>query len=200
MEHEGRYSLINFLLRGYESEQSGGIAGHNGIRQHVFDHNTAGADHRIFPNDDTGQHRGARANGGASLDDGWFHFPIRLSLELSYRIGGARVGVVDESHTVTDEHAVLDPYTFANERVAGYLAASSHAGVLLDFDEGADFCVVTNLATIQVDKAGKLNVVAKPDVGSNAQEVVVHARVTASIRFEGMAWFSSTASALFRMD
>src|SRR5215469_4465234 len=173
MEHEGRYSLINLFLCGYESEQSGWIAGHNGIGRHVFGHNAAGADHRIFANDDTGQHRGAGANGGASLDDSWFHFPIRFSLELSNRVGGARVGVVDESHTVTDEHAVLDPYTFTNERVAGNFAASSHAGVFLDFDEGADFCVITNLATIQVDKTGELDVVAKPDVGGNALEIAV---------------------------
>jgi hypothetical protein len=63
---------------------------------------------------------------------------------------------------------ILDPDTFADKSVAGNLAASSDARVLLDLDESADFSVVSDLATIQVDKPGKLDIVAKLDVRSDA--------------------------------
>jgi hypothetical protein len=72
------------------------------------------------------------------LDDGRFHLPVSLALELARPRGGARIGVVDERDAVADEDGVLDGDALADEGVRRDLAATSHRDVLLDLDEGPD--------------------------------------------------------------
>ena len=52
-----------------------------------------------------------------------FNFPIGLGLQGSFSGGGARIDVVDESNSVTDEDVILNHDAFADEGVAGDLAA-----------------------------------------------------------------------------
>src|SRR5260370_35129797 len=102
---------------------------------------------------------------------------------------------------MTYEHTVFDAYPLANKSVAGNLAAPSHTCVLLDFNEGADLCIVSYLATIEVDESGEFDIVAKPDVGGDAQEVAAHASATALIGLQGVFALSrTTASLLFLID
>src|SRR5260370_42232562 len=102
---------------------------------------------------------------------------------------------------MTYEHTVFDAYPLANKSVAGNLAAPSHTCVLLDFNEGADLCYVSCLGTIEVDESGEFDIVAKPDVGRDAQEVAADASATALIGLQGVfALSSNTASLLFLID
>jgi hypothetical protein len=49
---------------------------------------------------------------------------------------------------VSYEYGIFDQDTFTDKCVTRDFAAASHAGVLLDFNKRADFCVIPNLATI----------------------------------------------------
>ncbi|MGC2142339.1 MAG: hypothetical protein WA619_00845 [Candidatus Acidiferrum sp.] len=56
-----------------------------------------------------------------------------------------------------DEHVVLNGYTFTNESMRGNLTVTAYFGVLLNLDEGPDFRVIANLATIKIDEFGQSN-------------------------------------------
>ena len=57
-----------------------------------------------------------------------------------------------------DEDFVLDRHAFADEGMTRYLAPLADLGILLNLDEGPDFCVITDLATIEVDEFRELYV------------------------------------------
>jgi hypothetical protein len=61
---------------------------------------------------------------------------------------------------VTDKNNILNVDAFANERVAGNLAATAYTRIFLNLHKGANFRFVANLAPIQVDKLGKPHVLA----------------------------------------
>jgi hypothetical protein len=71
---------------------------------------------------------------------------------------GPRIAVVDEHHAVADEDVVLDRDAFADESVARDLAALADSCILLDFDERADLGFIADLATVQIDELGELDV------------------------------------------
>jgi hypothetical protein len=52
---------------------------------------------------------------------------------------------------MTNKHFILDRDALADEAVRRYLATRAYLFPLLDLDEGSDFALVTNGATIQVD-------------------------------------------------
>ena len=60
------------------------------------------------------------------------------------------ITVVDERHIVADEHLVLDRHSFANEGVAGDLAAVANPGALLNFHKGPDLHFVANFAAVEI--------------------------------------------------
>jgi len=59
---------------------------------------------------------------------------------------------------VADEYVVLDPYPFADKRVARDLAIVANRGVLLDLDESPDLRVIPDLAAIEIYEFRKFNV------------------------------------------
>jgi hypothetical protein len=65
---------------------------------------------------------------------------------------------------VANENVVFNGDAFADEGMARDLTIVPYGGVLLDFDEGADFDVVADGATVEVDELGKFDVLAKLDV------------------------------------
>ena len=92
--------------------------------------------------------------------------PVRFGQHFAVR-RRARAAVVDEHHTVADEHLVLDGHALADEGVRRNFAARAHAGVLLDFYKRPDLRVIADLAAVEVYKRGveNLNVAAEFDAG-----------------------------------
>ena len=56
---------------------------------------------------------------------------------------------------MTDENIVLNRDAFADKRMTGNLAAPSHFGVFLNFDERSNLRFITDLASVQVDEFGE---------------------------------------------
>jgi hypothetical protein len=65
---------------------------------------------------------------------------------------------------VPDKNIVLYSDTFADEGVTGDFAVFTDNGVLLDFNKSADFAIVTNRTTIEVNELRKLYVFAQRNV------------------------------------
>ena len=70
---------------------------------------------------------------------------------------------------MSDKDIVLDRDPFTDKRMARYFAPAADFGILLNLDEGPDFCLITDLATVEVDVLRKLYVVPHRDVRRNAQ-------------------------------
>ncbi len=68
---------------------------------------------------------------------------------LGHRTG---IAVVDECHAMADENAILNIDTFTDKRVTGDFAILSNSGVFLNFDEGANLCVIADFTAVEVDK------------------------------------------------
>jgi hypothetical protein len=65
--------------------------------------------------------------------------------------------IVDEHHTVSDKHFVLNGDAFAHERMRGNLALAANRRVLLDFDKRADPSPVADVAAVEIDEVGMMN-------------------------------------------
>ena len=82
----------------------------------------------------------------------------------------------------TDEDPFFECHPFANKSVTRNFAAIPDFGALLDFDKSADFYVVSNFTTIQVDKPMEANVSTQLDIRSNPLERLL--RKTHRVEFE----------------
>jgi len=112
----------------------------------------------------------ARADGGAALHERGFADPVLICGHGADSGGGSRAPVVDERHVVPDEHFVLDGDAFANEAVAGDLAAPADAGSFLYFDEGADLGLVADRAAVKVSEGVDGYAVSELDVVGDERE------------------------------
>src|SRR5262249_49299658 len=95
----------------------------------------SGADERALAHRQSREDGGVAADRYTRFDHGSNDPPVCVRLERSVLGDGARIGIVDEHHTVADEHAVLDGHSLADERVARYLAIGSDGGAFLNLDE-----------------------------------------------------------------
>ena len=143
------------------------------IGWNVLGHHATGADNGVFADRDVGQDGAPGADRSPFLHQRPLDLPVGFGLELAAGRGGARVGVVDEGHIVADEHVVFDIDTFAHEGVARNLAVLSDSRVLLDLYERADFRLVADFATIQIDELRKLHIVSESYARRDAQ-IIVH--------------------------
>jgi hypothetical protein len=73
---------------------------------------------------------------------------------------------------VPDEDFVLDCHAVTDERMARYLAPFADLGILLNLDEGPDFCVITDLAALEVDEFRELHVLPQLDIRRYAEMAV----------------------------
>src|SRR5882724_7168983 len=99
--------------------RSAGNAGDDGSCRDVSGHDRSGTDKRVLAD--------------CPADD-----PIAVRLKHALIGRGARVLVVREHHTVTDEDLVADLDSGTDERVTRDLATSADDGAALDLDERAD--------------------------------------------------------------
>ena len=113
------------------------------------------------------QQRGAGSDRGAALDDRTLAIPIGLRLKLAVGAGGAGIAIVDERHTVPDEHFGFNRDALADECVTANLATAANLRSLLDFNERPDLCSIADFAAVEVDKGENLYVAAKLNVSRN---------------------------------
>src|SRR5713101_8399026 len=128
----------------------GGIPGHNAVRRDVPGHHAPCADDGKLTDGDSTQQGGAGADGGAPFYQSRFANPLLLRFQLSIRVGGTGIKVVDESDVVPDKDLILQGYPFADKRVTGNFAPTANPNSFLDFDKGTDFDVIANLAAIKI--------------------------------------------------
>jgi hypothetical protein len=60
--------------------------------------------------------------------------------------------IVNKAHMMSDEALILDRNPLADKRMRADLAPGSHAGILLNFNEGANSGLFTNTAAVKVDQ------------------------------------------------
>src|ERR1035437_4795209 len=135
------------------SKDSGRISGNDAVRRHVLGHHTSRTYNCIFAHRNLGEYGRAGTDRGSLLDDCPLHGPVALGLERPLSARGTGIRVVDEHHAMTDENAVFDGHAFANERVAGDLAALSYFRVLLNLDKRADFRIIADFTTVQINES-----------------------------------------------
>jgi hypothetical protein len=124
-------------------------------------HNRARADHGTCTDPHAPEDHGARAEARAVLHRRAQHRPVGFGLQPASRRGRGPL-VVDEDHTVADEHTVADRDAIADERMALDLAARTDDRTALNLDEGADSRLLADAAAIQVGK--RVNEDLRPEV------------------------------------
>ena len=75
--------------------------------------------------------------------------PVRFSLELTVRSHRAWIAIIDKRNTVANENAFFDCDAFADKALAGNFAMRPDPCAFLDFNEGANFRFVTDLASVR---------------------------------------------------
>ena len=75
-------------------------------------------------------------------------------------------------------------HTFADKRMAGDFAVLANACAFLDFHKGADFAVVANFTTVQVDKIVEPDIRAQLDVVSDDDCWVVAFQDELQVKFK----------------
>jgi hypothetical protein len=130
-------------------DKAGGHSRNNSSGRHILRYYCAGTNHRLLADCDAAQDDRAAANRGASPNDGRHDLPVGFGLQPTIGTGTGLL-VVDENHSVSDEHLILNRNAFAYESVGRNLAARADDSVLLDFNEGADLGIVTDCAAIEV--------------------------------------------------
>src|ERR1035437_9011386 len=108
--------------------------------------------------------------------------PIRIGLQLPVAIRGTRVEVIGESNIVADEDLIFQNHAFANKSVTRNFATIPDFDAFLNFDKCADFYVISNFTTIQIDKPIEPNVSTQLDIWSNPLERLL--RRTHRVEFE----------------
>src|SRR5262249_55882486 len=119
---------------------------------HVFRHHRARPDQCADAHGYSAEDGRVAADRCPGPDQGPDDLPVCIRLERAVRVHRPRVGVVDEHHAVTDEHAVLYGDAFTDEGVARDLAAGSDGGALLDLHERADPRAAADAAPVEVDE------------------------------------------------
>src|SRR6185437_1090359 len=106
----------------------------------------------------------------------WLHVPVGLGLQFAVS-RGPRVGIVDENHPVTNEHAIFDRHALANEAMARDLAAFPDRCILLDLYESADLCFVADLASVEIDELRQFDIAPELYIGGYTQKLIynIHA-------------------------
>ena len=117
-------------------------------------HNATRTNDGILSDHKVGKNGCSGANGSTAFDHSGFNSPVLFGLEPTPARGRSWVRVINKRHAVADEDVVFDGYSLTHESVTRDLATIPHGRILLDFDKSANLCLVTNLATIEIDEFG----------------------------------------------
>src|SRR5215471_15689284 len=119
------------------AQNFGGIASRYCVVGYIFGNDAARAYDGVFADSHTRENGRAGTNRGTLFDESSLHFPVCLSLQPSLLRCRARVGIVDEGDTVSNEHIVFDSNAFTNKRMARDLATFANVGILLHLNKSA---------------------------------------------------------------
>src|SRR5205085_10755757 len=119
---------------------------------------------RIFADYHIRQDGCSRSNRHTLLDQRHFDLPIRFSLKYAYCARCPRKRVVDKGNVVSNKDFVFNRDPFTNERMARYFAPAANFGILLNLNKCPNFCIVTNLATVEVVEFRELYILPKLNV------------------------------------
>ena len=109
----------------------------------------AGTDQRAFSNGHPGENHRAAPDRGTAFHPRGNDVPILFGLQTT--IGGRPwVKIVDEHHSVSHEHVILDRDSFADESVRGNLAPASNECLFLNLDEGSNLGVIPQRAAVEI--------------------------------------------------
>ena len=164
MEKGDAVSAPGVLSRFDEAQNPGRVSRHDRVTGNIFGDYAASAHDGVLANAGVGENGCAGADRCALLDDRLLDLPIGFGLQASSVRGGPGIAIVDEDYPVSDKDVVLNDDAFADKGVAGYLAALADKGIFLNFDECADFCIASNLATVQIDEFCEPDVFTQLDV------------------------------------
>src|SRR5438309_830497 len=101
-------------------------------------HYCSSPDHSSLAHGDSTENDGPASDGRSRPNQGGFEFPVGVGLEFAFCGYCSGKTIVDEHHSMTDKHSVLNGYPFANERVRRNLAARTHLCAFLDLYESTD--------------------------------------------------------------
>ena len=141
------------------------VAGYNGVGWNVFGDDAAGADDGLFANGHAAEQGGTRPDRCTPFDERRDALPVGSGLQCAIAVGGAWEPVVDESNIMSHKHFVLDDHAFTDKGVTGDLAALADPRVFLDLNEGPDFRIVADVASVEVGEPEDTDVLAEFDVG-----------------------------------
>src|SRR6266576_3910347 len=176
------FVTVLFFLLSNETQEFGGISGHNGVCRNIFCDHAPSADNGVLTDGDPAQNRCARADRSTLLDQRFFDLPVSFQFQLPARGGGPGIEVIDKGHRMTDKHVVLNVYALADERMAGNLAAAPDPRILLNLDEGPDFGFVANFTAIEVNEFGELYVFSELDGRGDRNELAHRASASPRLR------------------
>ena len=115
-------------------------------------HHSPGTHYRIFPDGNTTHEYRTTPDRGTLLNYGWYNVPVGLCLEAA--VGSSSwPSVVDKYDSMTNEHFVFDRYCVTDKRVRRDFAARTDEGVFLNLNERADFAVLSDGTTVEVDNS-----------------------------------------------
>src|SRR5260370_31854440 len=112
------FSHVNRILGFDRPLQARGVSRDYRICWDVFGDHPAGADNCILANRHATKNRYSRANRIAFFDERLFDLPVFFGLQLALHPSSARLGIVNESYTMTDEDVVFYRDSFTDKRVA----------------------------------------------------------------------------------
>ena len=81
---------------------------------------------------------------------------------------------------MTYEDLVFKRNSFANEGMAGDLAVPADGGPFLNLDKSPDFCIVPDLASVEIDKVMDKDAFPQPYIISDASK---HMQFEVHLRF-----------------
>jgi hypothetical protein len=114
----------------------------------VAGNDRAGANHGAFAYRNTGENSGIAADRGTAANAGGKDFPVRIRLQLTLRVRGARTAVIGEYHSMPDENLIGDLDAFADEAVRRDFAAVADDGIFLYFDKRPNLRFITDATSI----------------------------------------------------
>ena len=141
------------------------------VAGNIAGHDAAGADDRMFADDQSAEDRTTRSDRRPTADPRFEQFPVSLPLRLTIATRRARIAVIGKHHPVADEYLVLDGHSLANKRVAGDLAACADPDSLLDFHEATDASLIADFAAVEIHESMQPHIPAQADVGCDPQAI-----------------------------
>ena len=102
------------------------------------------------------------------------YFPVGVGLQVTPFGGRARILVVDENHTMTDEDFVFQADAFADKTVTGDFTVASDARALLNLHKRPDRRSVADLTAVEIYEMMNCDIAPELNVRRDYRELTGH--------------------------